>query len=262
MTDLLMLENWPLVPVGIVIATFASLIGIGGGLLWAPYLILVVKLDPTLAVFISFAIQLVGMGSATFRNLVNRTIYWSLAIRLVPLIVIGAVIGSYLNQRVADPVILEQGLGILSIVVALFFAFQTEKYDESMTLDKTISPPAWFQAQGGLFGVISGLFSVGIGDFLIPVMRSRLKIPMRYTIGTSLFCNFSLALMGTLAHFLLTEHPMTREILGILVYSWIGVIIGGQIGPKLSTMIEDTRLKEIFIFALLLIGIHLIYQSL
>jgi len=256
------MELWYLIPVGIFIATFASLIGIGGGLLWAPFLILFLKIDPKLAVLISFFIQFVGMGSATFSNIRNKQIYWKLAIRVIPFIALGVIAGTFLNQRLANPKFLEMGIGIVSIFVSLFFAFQTEKYDINMNLDKSILPPLWFKAQSGFFGIISGLFSVGIGDFLIPIMRSKLKIPMKYTIGTSLFLNFSIAFMGSIFSFGLSTSTLDQHHFWILGYSWIGVIIGGQLGPKLSNTVADTRLKETFIFVLLLIGIHLIYQSL
>jgi hypothetical protein len=39
------------------------------------------------------------------------------------------------------------------------------------------------------------------------------------------------------------------------------VIIGGQIGPRFSERINERMLKEVFIFLLTLIGIHLIYNS-
>jgi len=40
-----------------------------------------------------------------------------------------------------------------------------------------------------------------------------------------------------------------------------GVLIGGQIGPLLVTKTDERQLKEIFIFLLTLIGIHLVYRS-
>jgi uncharacterized membrane protein YfcA len=39
-----------------------------------------------------------------------------------------------------------------------------------------------------------------------------------------------------------------------------GVVIGGQIGPRLVQKIDEELLKEIFIFLLTLIGCHLVYN--
>ena len=38
-------------------------------------------------------------------------------------------------------------------------------------------------------------------------------------------------------------------------------LIGGQIGPRLAERINERKLKDIFIFLLTLIGIHLIYNA-
>ncbi len=256
------MENWVLIPIGITIASFASLIGIGGGLLWAPYFILFRGFDPQKAILFSFLIQFVGMGSATSWNVRHRNIYWKLVLFFLPVIVVGVVIGAFLNQRVADPRLLKGILGVVSIFVSLYFAFQTERYDTVLTLDKSTQPTVQQQGQSLFFGILSGLFSVGISDFLVPVMRSKLKIPMKYSIGTSLFLNFCLALAGALTHLSFTNHTLNREMMSILLFSWVGVFIGGQLGPKLASIIEEGRLKEIFIFTLLLIGIHLIYKTL
>ena len=45
------------------------------------------------------------------------------------------------------------------------------------------------------------------------------------------------------------------------VWAVPGVIIGGQIGPRLTEKINDRMLKDVFVFLLTLIGIHMIYNS-
>ena len=52
-----MIGEWAALPAGFVIATLATLVGFGGGVLWMPYLILVAQLDPTQAVVTSLVIQ-------------------------------------------------------------------------------------------------------------------------------------------------------------------------------------------------------------
>lgn len=257
-----LLDNWMLIPLGMTIATVASLIGIGGGLLWAPYFILVRGFDPAKAIMFSFLIQVVGMGSATFWNIRHRTVYWRLLAGMALPIAAGVLLGAFFNQRVANPDIVKGMLGITTIAVSIFFVFQTEKYDTSLEEDRGIKAPWWFRIQGLFFGILSGFLSIGISDFLIPVMRSRLKIPMNYAVGTALFLNFSIAFMGSVFHLTFTEHAFTAEMITILVFCWIGAMIGGQFGRMLSSVIDDSRLKEIFIFALLIIGIHLIYNTL
>ncbi len=255
-------SNVSLVFVGITIATFASLVGIGGGLLWAPYLILVCGFDAHTAVMLSFLIQLAGMGSAALENIRSGNVFWKLAMILLPFVVLGVVGGSYLNRMFAESHNIEMGLGMSGIIVSLIFAFQTEHYNASLTLDRKKNPPLYLLPVSVIFGSVSGMFSVGIGDFLIPIIRGRMKIPMRYTVGTNLLLNFTIALIGAGAHYYLRGLELNHYTMTVLAFSWTGVILGGQIGPRLAKRITDNRLKEIFIFVLLLIGIHLIYQSL
>ncbi len=256
------MENLILIPIGMAIATFASLIGIGGGLIWAPYFILFQGFPPQKAIMFSFLIQFVGMGSATFSNIRQKYIFWKIVTRLLPLIAIGITAGAYLNQRVANPNLLKGILGVVSIAVSIFFTVQTEKYDTHMTVNPSTPPPLWLKIQSPFFGWICGLLSIGIGDFLIPIMRGKMKIPMKYTVGTNLFLNFSIAVMGSVFHLSFSEYRFSADMYKILLFSWIGVFIGGQLGPMLSNHFDDTRLKEVFIFILLLMGIHLIYKSL
>lgn len=255
-------QNILLVPIGIFIATFATFVGIGGGLLWAPYLILIRRLDPQSAIMVSFLIQIVGMGSATFSNFRKKYIYWRLALSLLPPIGAGILAGALLTRLAANSKSLEIGLGVLSIFMSIFFTFYTEDYITEMNLDRTLLPPPWLKALSGMLGIISGFFSTGISDLLIPFIRNKLKVPMRYAIGTKLFLNFALAFLGGSIHLFLNFSRVSVDIFEILIFAWVGVLIGGQLGPYLSERIGDDKLKEVFIFSLLLMGINLIYQAL
>lgn len=237
------------------------MVGIGGGLLWAPFFILFWKIDPYRAILFSFLIQSVGMGSATITNIRKGLIYWRLSSGLIVPVFCGVLLGAYLNSRIADPVLLERGLGFLSIAVSIYFASRTEYYRAAFNENRNVGPTHRIRFMSAISGAVSGMFSIGIGDFLIPLFRGKLKIPMSNAIATALFLNFSVALFGSLFHLVLSREPFSSDIALFLLPAWGGVLVGGQFGPRLSTIIDDARLKEIFIFLLLILGIHLIYQS-
>jgi len=58
-------------------------------------------------------------------------------------------------------------------------------------------------------------------------------------------------------------HLILGSSVDIIALLWAvpGVIIGGQVGPWFTEKINERMLKEVFIFLLTLIGIHLIYNS-
>jgi len=255
------MEYLILLPAGIVIASTASLMGIAGGVVWVPFLILVMKMDAHEAILLSFAVQVVGMGSAVSNYIRHKKVYWNLALSMAPFIFLGILVGSYLSQRVAGSQLTEIVMGVVTMTIAVFFASQTEAYDERLNEDNKIKAPRWMRGSGMFMGTISGFLSIGIGDFFIPMIRSKLKIPMTNAVATSLILNFSVAVSGAITHGLL--HAGSVGKLGKpFVFAAAGVFIGGQLGYLLSKKVNENRLKEMFIFLLILIGLHMIYQAL
>jgi uncharacterized membrane protein YfcA len=53
----------------------------------------------------------------------------------------------------------------------------------------------------------------------------------------------------------------SRPNLPAMLWAIPGVLIGGQIGPLVITKIDERQLKEVFVFLLTLIGVHLVYRS-
>jgi uncharacterized protein len=48
--------------------------------------------------------------------------------------------------------------------------------------------------------------------------------------------------------------------LNVVLWAIPGVLVGGQIGPRLAGRIPDQTLKEIFILGLSLAGIHMMFN--
>ena len=80
---------------------------------------------------------------------------------------------------------------------------------------------------------------------------------MSCAIGTCIFIAFGVCLFGTSVHLIMGSRPN----LATVFWAVPGVIIGGQLGPLITQRIDERLLKEIFIFLLTLIGIHLIYNA-
>jgi uncharacterized protein len=75
-------------------------------------------------------------------------------------------------------------------------------------------------------------------------------------VGTSIVTIFGTCIIGSTFHWALGA----AAAMGPLFWAVPGVLIGGQIGPRLAGRINERMLKEFFIFLLTLIGIHLIYN--
>lgn len=241
---------------GIIIGSVAMAIGIGGGILWTPLLILVYGLSPAEAISTSLFIQIVGLGSGTFAYIKAKLINIRLSIILAVVALPGVVLGSYMTVSLAEHTI-QMILGIMAMVLAILFVVNREEIEEQkyLSLDtKAIRKVAPIPA---FFGFLMGFLSVGISEWLIPALRHKLKFDMPHAIGTSIGMMFILAIVSSIVHFNLSESFHSE----IFILGATGTLIGGQIGARISQRINDELLKQSFIYLMMLIGIHLIFQA-
>lgn len=243
-------------PVGVVIATLATAVGIGGGILWTPYLIVVVGLGPSEAVLTSLLIQVAGMGSGAYssirRGRVSLSVAVALALAGIPGIAVGVWLGQAVNQESVVFI-----LGGASLATAMVFAFAREEY--SFTPHETVELKALARYLWAppLLSVLTGLLSIGVGDFLVPLLRSRLGMKMESAIGVCLAVMSVNAAMAAGLRLWSGDWFPPR----LVFFAVIGVIVGGQIGPRLAGRLPDQTLKELFIYGLSLVGIHLTFNA-
>ncbi|MDH5570206.1 MAG: sulfite exporter TauE/SafE family protein [Gammaproteobacteria bacterium] len=241
---------------GIIISTIAIAIGIGGGILWMPLLLIVYKLNPQEAITTSLFIQVIGMSSgsvAYYRaGLVKSKLMFVLFLSAVP----GVIIGSLLTVTMEEKSI-QMAIGIMSIMLALLFvtgntetvANDNYNYNKSQVL-RILPIPAFF-------GFILGSLSLGVGEWLIPALRQRLKLGMTASIATVIPMMLLLTILASLIRF---NYADTFH-LKYFLYGAAGTIIGAQIGATISKRINERILKQSFIYLMTLVGIHLIFQS-
>jgi len=248
--------NFLAFPAGLIIASLASTVGIGGGILWMPFFLIFLKLPPETAVVTSLLVQTAGMGSGSAAFIRKKTADLPLAGLLLLLTLPGLGLGA-LFTRLLSAANLELALGILTLTTAFIFVLANQKYTDrgqDRVELKGVHRYGWIVST---MAVASGMLSVSIGEWLVPLMRNRMKLRMRAAVATSIVTIFGTCVVGALFHVILGSSAD----LMLLVWAVPGVIIGGQIGPRFTERINERMLKEVFIFLLTLIGIHLIYNS-
>ncbi len=250
-----MLDSWISLPAGVLIATMVSIVGIGGGILWMPFFIIVLKLSPDVAVLTSLLIQTAGMGSGTLTFSRQKRVDFRLVIFLLAVTAPGIATGAYLSHLL-NPKNLEFILGLLALATAMVFVSASHQYGDLGKDQAQLKDARKFALITGSLAVVSGLLSVSIGEWLVPLMRSKLSLRMQAAVATSIATVFGNCVLAVFFHFLLGSIAN----LPIILWAVPGVIIGGQIGPRIAIHINERILKEIFIFFLTLIGIHLIYN--
>jgi uncharacterized membrane protein YfcA len=252
----MMLDSWLSLPAGILIATMVSTVGIGGGILWMPFLLIILRVRPDTAVVTSLLIQTAGMGSGTMAFWRRQQIDIRLAGLLLVLSVPGIGLG-VLMTRLLAPDHLELILGLLTLATAFIFVSANERYGHAGRQRAELKDGRRYGWVVGIMAIASGMLSISIGEWLVPLLRNKLSLRMGVAVATSVATILGTCILGAGSHLLLGG----RADLPSLLWAIPGVIIGGQVGPRIAERINDRILKEIFVFLLTLIGIHLIYNS-
>lgn len=245
-----------LVGCGIAISSVAMAIGIGGGILWTPLLILAYGLSPQESITTSLLIQVVGMGSGSIAYYRVGLVKTRLSLLFFIVALPGVVIGSFISINLSQQSV-QMALGIMSMILAVLFVSSQEDVIHNISKNYPKRKVAQVLPIPAFFGFVLGSLSSGIGEWLIPALRSRLNMDMRTSIATVIPMMFLLALIASLIH------SATADSIHWTYFVWgsTGTIIGAQIGARLPRRINERILKQSFIYLMTLIGIHLIFQS-
>lgn len=241
---------------GIAIAAVVMTIGIGGGILWTPLLILGYGLSPLEAVSTSLLIQVVGMGSGTFAFLRAKLVEVKLTLVFFLVAAPGVIIGSYVTFNLPEQAV-QLALGIMAMVLAVLFVSSNEEYEKTGKYVYDQKKVNHLLPIPGFFGFIMGFLSLGISEWLIPLLRSRLKLEMRRAVGTVIPMMFMLALLASATHYSLSNSINLNH----FIWGSMGTLIGAQIGVHLAKNVNERLLKQSFIYLMTLIGVHLIFQA-
>ena len=89
---------WFMFPVAIGISTIAMLAGIGGAIMFAPFFMLVLRLDPLLALGAGLAIEVFGFSSGVIGYLRNKVIDFNIVKQLIILTIPATIVGVVLGR--------------------------------------------------------------------------------------------------------------------------------------------------------------------
>jgi len=253
--------------VGIFTGLSAGLLGIGGGLVSVPAMVLLLPYFNVpdvavmhMAVATSLALIIPTSLMSAYGHYLQNAIIWSWVYRFIPGLVLGSIIGAYF-VTVSDREILQTIFSIFLILIAGHML-----WGKQPAINKSPSVNHFFPSSA--IGFISSLLGVGGGTMTVPYLMWRgLALPK--AIGSSAACGFPIAIAGSLV-FLLNPVIQTADVKGGLgMFYWpafVGILIGAlvfaPVGAKLTHRINVVILKRIFIVVLLLVAFELLTTSL
>ncbi len=250
-----MLELWFLLPVGILIAVLGMSSGIEGSNFWIPVYLLWLALEPRTAFWVSLLTMLFGFGSGVVRNLRAGTVHWPLVRRYFALAGPAVIVGSLISSRM--PVVWM--LFAFAVFVALFGLSLIREFFKRQGAALEIAEPTghgrFYPLAGLVGGFLHGSIATGSGTLMMPALLDHRDIDHHSkAVGSAVVLAFGCALLAVFfrldGHFLAGLVEQRREILRIMIFSAPGVVIGGQLGPRLAQWIPR-RFLRLYVGALL-----------
>ena len=240
---------WFMFPVAVGIATIAMSAGIGGAVMFAPLFMLVLKLDPLIALGAGLAIEVFGFSSGVIGYWRKKVIRFDIVKRLIIFTIPATIVGVALG-RVIPVFVLKVLLALLILYVG--YQFLLKGKEECLPKDPRCAGVSTIpgelvlskmvKATTLLGGLLVGMISAGLGEVNEYNFFQRLKLPVPAASGTSVFLVAMSAIVGVCAHtyFLLTEGGIAifGHVFPIFVFAIPGVVLGAQFGVLLAHRIN------------------------
>ena len=188
------------VGLGLVVGFVAGLLGVGGGLIIVPVLIMLLHaqglaagMEPQLALGTSLASILFTSLSSVRAHHRHGAVEWPLVRRITPGVIAGTLAGALLAALVSAHVLK------LFFVAFLFYAATQMWLDFKPRPHRTLPGPAGTTLAGGVIGAVSSWVGIGGGTLSVPFMLWH-NVPLHRAIGTSAAIGFPIALAGALGY--------------------------------------------------------------
>ncbi|MDA8020142.1 MAG: sulfite exporter TauE/SafE family protein [Thermoanaerobaculia bacterium] len=258
-----MLEYWYLFPTGVLVAVVATSSSIGGSMFWMPIYLMVMGLDARVAFWMSLLTMLFGFGSGVWRNVRADTIDWTLTRAYLWVAAPAAALGAALSTRVPEAGLL-LGFAAFGFGLGTYMLFdQWRMVRRSGRLDPDRVEPARqheriYRGVGFLAGLLQGAVAASTSTMLLPCLLGHRRIKHHATaVGSTVVVVFVLSMLAVTFRI---DHALwdvlVRErtpILGMLAFAGPGVILGGQLGPRLAQRMPR-RWLSLYV-GLLLLGV-------
>jgi uncharacterized membrane protein YfcA len=246
------------------------MLGIGGGMLIAPFMTLIldhrgVGTDVGVKVAIATSMAMIAFTSLSSLRAHHQrgTVRWD----IVKSLALGIAIGGALASAGVFAVLKGH---TVSLVFAAFVGFSATQMllNKQPRASRQLPGAVGQSAAGVAIGFLSGLVGAGGAFVSVPFMVSR-NVPMRNAVGTSAALGFPIALANTLGY-IVSGSSLTGLPDGALGYVWIpalavigaGSVLTAPLGAKIAHRVPVAQLKRIFAMLLYSLAGYMLYKGL
>ncbi len=251
--------------VGAVAGVLAGLLGIGGGLVIVPMMILSLgwqgiphEMVMHMALGTSMASIMFTSVSSFMAHHKRGAVHWDVVRRIVLGIFSGTFLGSFIATRMGT-----DALKAFFVVFIYYVAVQMLS-NRKPKPSRQIPGNAGMFGMGNIIGVVSALVGIGGGTLSVPFMI-WCNLPAHHAIGTSAAIGFPIAIAGTIGYIfngwatanlppLSLGYVYLPGVFGIACAS----VLTAPLGVRLAHRLPVDRLKKVFAVLLILVGTRML----
>lgn len=254
--------------VGLCSGFLAGLLGIGGGLVVVPALLLIFPYQGLPAGGIAHSAVATSLATVIITSLVaaythhrHHAVAWSVVGSMAPGLLGGALGGAMLTFGLSG-IALRGLFGGFALLVAMQMAFRLQ-----FTAREHLPSAAARGVAGAIIGLISAMVGVGGGTLTVPFLRWG-GMAMQRAVATSSACGLPIALGGSLGYTLMEALAGHAAAIPVGIYwpaaLWIGAasLAAAPLGARMTHRIDTSVLNRIFAALLAIVGLRLIWTTL
>ena len=271
--------NWILMAlVGVGSGAYGVLVGAGGGFILSPVLLVMTDAEPERVagtVLTAIAVNSILVVWAYHRM---KVIDYRSGLLFAAAAIPGAVIGA-LGVGAVAPGLFKLGFGVLLLLLAVQLAlrpsFQARSAAErprrfwsaavrSRHIRTASGEQYRYEFNEGLatsfnvaLGFISSFFGIGGGFLRTPILVMAFGFPVRIAAASSVFALAIYGTAGALTHGVLGH----IDLFPTLVFVGIGVLVGGQVGARMSSRIRGAWVLRMLLVIVLALGARLVWEG-
>jgi uncharacterized protein len=249
------IDYWFMFPVSIVIAILANSSGFSGGVLFQPIFNLFLNIPIQNAVATGIATEAIGMTSGALRYIWYKMVELPMAFTMIMLTIPGIVLGNH-SMMVFNEHVLKIVLGVIIFLLAtmqLVNAIRKSFGTRENVPIEDIYPYMLVPPLGGFFSAATG---TGMCEISQPLLERGMGLKTKRANATAIMVeavgDWVITILNLHANFIITE---------LWLFTGLGVLIGGQIGPYVSRFLPERLLKIIFSVAVISIGVFYIVKG-
>lgn len=243
-----------LIAAGLLAGTMGALLGVGGGVLLVPLLVLGFKVPLEEAVPASLMCVVASSCGASASYVERRLSDIRLGLTLELATVLGALVGGLLASRLA-PAWVALVFGLFALYVSVQMSLGRAAPEQPV---EDYVPTHYMLGLSGSFvaGSLSALLGVGGGPLKVPLMNYGMRVPFKVASATS---NLMIGVTGAASVAAYAWHGHVK--LALVAPLVVGVLAGAGVGSRLMPRVPTRVLRRLFAAVLLWVAVQMLWKG-